>query len=92
MWSYGSYGAQCGVTTSHSTCGSCVRDYHNSFRLFALSNPFVPTVFERSTKEGWHNSAGSSDGQVIWVARLFSNSKNRENLLLTNNKKGFVRQ
>ena len=39
---------------------------------------------------GWHNSAGfSSDDQVIWVARLSSNSKNRENLLLTNNKNIF---
>ena len=47
-------------------------------------------VFERFTKWGWHDSVGSSsDGQVIWVARLSSNSKNRENPLLTNNKNAF---
>ena len=41
---------------------------------------------------GWHNSAGySSDGQVIWVARLSSNSKNSENPLFNNkNKKSFL--
>ena len=34
LWSYASHGAQCGVTTCHSTCcGHCVRDYHISFRL-----------------------------------------------------------
>ena len=44
-------------------------------------------VFERSTEGGWHNS---SDGQVIWVARLSSNSKNRENPLFNNNKKSFL--
>ena len=39
---------------------------------------------------GWHNSAGSSsNGQVIWVTTLSSNSKNRENLLY-NNKKSFL--
>ena len=32
----------------------------------------------------------SSDGQVIWVARLFSNSKNTESPLLTNNKNVFL--
>ena len=38
LWSYASHGAHCGVTISHSTfCGCCVRDYHISFRLFALS-------------------------------------------------------
>ena len=47
-------------------------------------------VFERSTMGGWHNPAGSSpDGQILWVATLSSNSKNRENPLLTNNKNGF---
>ena len=44
MWSYASDGAKCGVTTRHRTCGYCVRDYHISFRLFALSNPSVPTL------------------------------------------------
>ncbi len=40
---------------------------------------------------GRHSSAGSSsDGQVIWVARLSSNSKNRENSLFNNNKKSFL--
>ena len=37
---------------------------------------------------GWHNSAGSfSDGQIIWVARLSSNSKKRENLLFNKQQK-----
>ena len=45
MWSYARHGAQCGVTTSHSTCcGCCARDNHISFRLFALSNPSVPSL------------------------------------------------
>ena len=36
-------------------------------------------IFERSTKVGWHISAGtSSDGQVMWVARLSSNSNRIE--------------
>ena len=49
------------------------------------------TVFERSTEWGWHNSGvSSSDGQVILVARLSSNSKNRENPLFNNNKKSFL--
>ena len=39
---------------------------------------------------GWHNSAGSSDVQVIWVARLSSNSKNRENPLFKNNQKSIL--
>ena len=35
----------------------------------------APVVFERSTKRGWLNSVGSSsDGLVIWVARLSSDS------------------
>ena len=41
-------------------------------------------------KRGWLNSASSySDGQVIRVARLSSNSKNEEPPLLINNKYGF---
>ena len=45
MWSYASYGAQCGVTISNSTCcGCCVRDYHICFRLFILSSSSVPTL------------------------------------------------
>ena len=43
-------------------------------------------MFERFTERGWHNSVGSSsDGQVIWLARLSSNSKNWENPLFYNN-------
>ena len=50
-----------------------------------------PRCFERPTETGWRNSAGSSsDGQVIWVARLSSNSKNWENPLFNNNKKSFL--
>ena len=54
MWSYASHGAQCDVTTSHSTCcGCCVRDYHICFRLFAFVKSFrAHAVFERSTKGG----------------------------------------
>ena len=44
VWSYASHGAQCGVTTCHTTCGYCVRDYHISFRLFALSNPSMTST------------------------------------------------
>ena len=86
MRSYASHGVQCGVTTSHYTC--CVRDYHLCYRLFALSSPSVPTLFERSTKGGgWHSSAGSSsDGRVFES----SNSKNRENPLLTNDRRFLI--
>ena len=50
---YASHGAQCGVTTSHSTCyGYCVHDYHISFRLFALSNPSVPTLCLKDPQKG----------------------------------------
>ena len=94
LWSYGCHGTQCGVTTSHSTCGYYVHDYHISFRLFALSTPSVPTLSLKDPwRGGWHNSAGSSsDGQVIWVARLSSNSKNRENQLFNKQpkKKSFL--
>ena len=94
LWSYASHRAQSGVTNNHSTCcGCCVRDYHISFQLFALSSPFVTTQCLKDPQRGWgwHNSAGSSsDSQVIWVVRLSSKSKNRENPLLTNNKKWFL--
>ena len=34
MRSYATHGAQCGVTTSHNTCGgNFIRDYDISFRL-----------------------------------------------------------
>ena len=75
------------MTTSHCTCyGCCVRDYHISFWLFALSNPSVLTLCLKDPRiGGWQNSAGSSaEGQVIWMARLSSNSKNWENPLLNN--------
>ena len=52
MWSYVSHGAQCGVTSSHSTCGYCVRDYLISFRLFALSNHFVLTLCLKDPRNG----------------------------------------
>ena len=40
-----------------------------SFRAHAVS--------ERSMDGGWRNSPGSSsDGQVMWVGKLSSNSKN----------------
>ena len=81
VWSYASHRAQCGVTTSHSTfCGCCVRDYHICFPLFAFVKSFrAHAVFERSTKGGWHNPAGSStDGLVIWAARLSSNSNDKQ--------------
>ena len=92
IWSYASHGAQCDVTTGHSTCGYFVRDYRISFRLFALSNPSVSTLCLKDPRiGGWQNSAGSSsDGQVILVATLSSNSKNRENSLFNNNKKSFL--
>ena len=83
----GVYVVLCGMTTSHSTrCDCCVCDYNICFRLFALSIPSVPTLRLKDPRSrGWHNSAGySSDGQVIWGARLSSNSKNRENPFLTN--------
>ena len=52
--SYASHVAQCGVTTSHSTCcGYCVRDNHISFRLFALSNLSVPTLCLKDPQRGW---------------------------------------
>ena len=64
--------------------------YHICFWLFALSSPSMPTHVWKIHKGGWHNSAGSSsDGQMKQVARLSSNSKNRENPLLINNKDGF---
>ena len=83
LWSYVSHGAQCRMTTCHSTCcGYLIREYHIRFRLFALSNPSVPTLWKTHKRGGGRNSAGfSSDGQVIWVARLSSNSKNKENPL-----------
>ena len=90
MWSYASHGAQCGVTINHSTCcGYCVRDYHISFRVFAFKSFRAHAVFERSTKVGGVlNSAGSSsNGQVIWVARLSSNSKYRGNPLFNKQQK-----
>ena len=53
MWSYASYWVQCGVSSSHSTyCGYWVRDYHISFRLFALSNPSVPTLCLKDSRRG----------------------------------------
>ena len=53
VWSYRSHGVQCGVITSHSTCCSyCVRDYHISFRLFASSNPSVPTLCLKDPRTG----------------------------------------
>ena len=94
LWSFASHSAQCGVTTDHSTCcGYFVRNYHISFRLFALWNLSVPTLCLKDPRRGgWHNSAGpSSDSQVIWVARLSSNSKNREKWCLTT-RNTFVRQ
>ena len=40
------------MTTSHSTCGYFVRDYHISFRLFALSNLSVPTLCLKDLQSG----------------------------------------
>ena len=85
MWSFAnhtSHSTQCGVTTSHSTCsGCCVCDYHICFPLFVLLNPPVPTLCLKDAQSGgWYNSTESSlGGQVIWVARLSTNWKNREN-------------
>ena len=87
MWSYVIH-VWC---DSHSTCGDLVRDYYIRFQLFALSNPSVPTLFFKDPQRcGLHNTAGSSDGQVIWAARLSSSSKIRENPLFNNNKKSFL--
>ena len=73
------------MITSHSTyCGYFVRDYHISFRLVALSNPSVSTLCLKDQADFFFN------GQVIWVARLSSNSKNRENLLFNNKKIVFI--
>ena len=45
LWSYASHIAQCGMSTSNSTCrGCCVWDYHIYFGLLALSSPSVPTL------------------------------------------------
>ena len=62
VWSYANHGVHCGVTTSNSTCcGCCVRDYHICFQLFAFVKSFrAHAVFERSTKGGRRNKAGSS--------------------------------
>ena len=49
----------------------------------------MPTLYLKDPRRvgGWHNSAGSSsDGQVMWVVRLSSNSKVKENVFLINNK------
>ena len=57
------------MTTSHIICcGYCVRDNHISFRLFALSNLSVPTLYLKDPRRKVDNSAGSSsDGQVIFL-------------------------
>ena len=64
-----------------------VRDYHISFRLFALSNPSVPTLCLKDPQ----SRLTQFSRIFFWrsVARLSSNSKNRETPLLTNNKNGF---
>ena len=90
LWSYACHGAQCGVITSHSTCGCCVRDCHICFRLFALSSPSVLMLSLKDQRSGVDTiQAGSSSyAQVIWVARL-STQRIEKNPLLTNNKNGF---
>ena len=66
----------------------CSRLPHKLPTVCFLKSLSAFTVFERSTKGGWHNSAGSSsDGQVKWVARLSSNSKNIENPLFNKQQK-----
>ena len=52
MWSYGNHGDQRGVTTSHSTYGYFVHDYHISFWLFGLSNPFVSMLCLKDSRRG----------------------------------------
>ena len=53
MWSYASHRAQCGVTTSHSTCcGCCVHDYHICFQLFTLLNPSMPMLYLKDPQRG----------------------------------------
>ena len=48
-----SHGAQCGVTSSHSTCyGCCVCDNYICFRLFVLSNPSMPTLCLKDLRRG----------------------------------------
>ena len=87
-WSYASHGAQCGVTTSHSICGYFVRDYNISFRLFALSNPSVPTLCLKDPRRGVDRIQSDLSGKRM--AWLSSNSENRENTLFNNNKKSFL--
>ena len=53
MWSYASHRAQCGVTTSYSTCCGCrFRDYYINFRLFALSSPSMLTLCLKDPRRG----------------------------------------
>ena len=89
VWCYTSHGAKYGVTASHSTCGCCVRDYHICFRQLLCHVLPCPRCIWKIHKRGLTQFRSSSDGQVIWVTRLSSNSKNRENLLLTYNKDNF---
>ena len=60
MWSYASHGAQCGVTTSHSTCcGYFVRDYHIRERKLSFGKVWIqlfPPVM----------------GKIVGQTRLFS--------------------
>ena len=66
LWSYAGHVGECGGTTGHCTCGYFVRDYHISFRLFALSNPSMPTLCLKDQRRCVDNSARSSfDGQVM---------------------------
>ena len=89
VWSYAIHGAQCGVTTSHSTSGYFVYDTILAsdcllcqilpcpccvWKIHGVGDTIQPDLFLT----------------VIWVARLSSNSKNRENPLFNNNKKSFL--
>ena len=88
VWSYASHRAQCGVTTGHSTCcGYCVRDYHISFRLFALSNPSVPTL---CLKDPW--SGGWQKSFLLKpVCKTINNKQTRFAFLANRRKKNIER-
>ena len=83
MWSY----------ASHSTCcGYCVRDYHISFRLFALSNPSVPTL---CLKDPWRRVDTLQPNLLLtvrWYERLdcLATQRKKKTRCLSTTKKSFL--
>ena len=92
VWSYASHRAQCGVTTSHSTCcGYFVRDFHISFRLFTLSNPSVPTLCMKYPRSGANTIQPDLLLTVWWYEWLdcLANQRREEPCCLTKTKNRF---